>query len=391
MKNPIAGIVVAAVVAIAGITGLVLWRGTGSEVALADVLARLRQVSVCMYQMTLDTTGPTLGDNALEQTIQATVLMSDDLGMKVTMEMDIRIPGSDDSEAMTQEVYVLPERKKMLTVMHALKKYLEVDMDNVEFEKQQKQNNAPDAMVERILACNYESLGKSTIDGVAVEGFGTTDPNYMSGMMSGIDVKIWVDINTHLPIRSEMDMEMAGGIRAHVIIHDFQWDITVEASEFDPLIPDDYATMTGAPIELPDINEDTAVEGLKLAVRLSGRYPEKLDLATLMSDIMDFSESDNAAFAEQLGTDEDLTEQQRLKKRIDLLMPLQAASMFYTTLVGEGKDPGYYGDTVTPEDKDQVLMRWRTSDSEYRVIFGDLRVETVTADVLAEIEKALPQ
>jgi len=36
-------------------------------------------------------------------------------------------------------------------------------------------------------------------------------------------------------------------------------------------------------------------------------------------------------------------------------------------------------------------MRWKVSDGQYRVIFGDLHAETVTAEVLAELEAALPQ
>jgi hypothetical protein len=36
-------------------------------------------------------------------------------------------------------------------------------------------------------------------------------------------------------------------------------------------------------------------------------------------------------------------------------------------------------------------MRWKVSDKEYRVIFGDLHAETVTPEKLAELEKALPK
>jgi hypothetical protein len=36
-------------------------------------------------------------------------------------------------------------------------------------------------------------------------------------------------------------------------------------------------------------------------------------------------------------------------------------------------------------------MRWKVSDKEYRVIFGDLHTQTVTAEKLAELEAALPK
>jgi hypothetical protein len=65
--------------------------------------------------------------------------------------------------------------------------------------------------------------------------------------------------------------------------------------------------------------------------------------------------------------------------------------MFYGLLQGDKKDPAYYGKTVTPKDTDKVLMRWKVSDNEYRVIYGDLHAETVTPEKLAELEKALPK
>ena len=55
----------------------------------------------------------------------------------------------------------------------------------------------------------------------------------------------------------------------------------------------------------------------------------------------------------------------------------------------DGKRPAYYGMTVIPKDADKVLLRWKVSDNEYRVIFGDLRAKTVTAEALAELEKVV--
>ena len=47
--------------------------------------------------------------------------------------------------------------------------------------------------------------------------------------------------------------------------------------------------------------------------------------------------------------------------------------------------------SLTPKDADKVLLRWKVSDKEYRVIFGDLHTQTVTAEKLAELEKTLPK
>ena len=42
---------------------------------------------------------------------------------------------------------------------------------------------------------------------------------------------------------------------------------------------------------------------------------------------------------------------------------------------------------MTADDIDAVLMRWKISDGEYRVIFGGLTTENITAEELAELEK----
>jgi hypothetical protein len=54
-------------------------------------------------------------------------------------------------------------------------------------------------------------------------------------------------------------------------------------------------------------------------------------------------------------------------------------------------DPAYYGDIVTPDQPDLILMRWRIEDNQYRVIFSDLTEKTVTRQQLVELENALPQ
>ncbi len=44
-----------------------------------------------------------------------------------------------------------------------------------------------------------------------------------------------------------------------------------------------------------------------------------------------------------------------------------------------------------PGDAASVLLRWKTGDNEYRVLFGDLHAETIDADTLATLEATLPK
>jgi RNA polymerase sigma factor (sigma-70 family) len=83
-------------------------------------------------------------------------------------------------------------------------------------------------------------------------------------------------------------------------------------------------------------------------------------------------------------------EKERAQPAMRITTPIGGLVAFYQTLVQGKKDPAYYGKFVTPKDADLVLMRWKVSDTEYRVIFGDHHAETVTAEALKELEKKLP-
>jgi outer membrane lipoprotein-sorting protein len=384
MKSPIIKIAVAAVVIIACLTGVFMFNRT-SGVALADVLNRIEQISVYMYQMSMDMSGQVVASRPVDQKMHTTILVSHDYGMKMTTEM--LIPGS--GESVQQEMYMLPQKKAMISLMPGQKKYMQMELDDKMVEQTQQQNNDPRLMIKQILDCEYESLGVSTIDGIEVEGFQTSDPNYMGGMMGQVDIKIWVDVETQLPVQAEMNMQM-GEIQMHAVMHDFQWDVTVDATEFEPVIPEDYEAITSEPIKIPEFNEQTAIQGLELFAELTGGYPEELNLMNIISKTSEVMGSKLVEDRVQKDN-QDISEQERVKEYTDKIMPITGLVSFYMKLVQEKKNPAYYGDIVTPEDTDLVLMRWKVSENEYRVIFGDLQAETVDTDVLAELESTLPQ
>ncbi len=78
--------------------------------------------------------------------------------------------------------------------------------------------------------------------------------------------------------------------------------------------------------------------------------------------------------------------------RSDVLVGM---SKFYEHLVQQGMDVAYYGDSIDPEDSNAVLMQWKLSaeccDGMYRVIFGDLREETVSAEELIKLQSRMLQ
>jgi len=156
---------------------------------------------------------------------------------------------------------------------------------------------------------------------------------------------------------------------------------------------------------LDNKDEEIAIQGLRMfAEAADGKYPSSLAFMTVtyeyskaMRKVLDRRISAiKERIREDQGKQSNLEEQKEIEKiknemkktaKMQLLSIVQSSCMFYGELVKEDKDPAYYGDTVTAEDANAVLIRWKISDDEYRVIFGDLTADEVTAESLAELEK----
>jgi hypothetical protein len=63
----------------------------------------------------------------------------------------------------------------------------------------------------------------------------------------------------------------------------------------------------------------------------------------------------------------------------------------YEHLAQMGKDIVYYGDSIDPQDSNAVLIQWKLSDGQYKVVFGDLREETVGAEELIKLQARMLQ
>ena len=380
MKSPATKLVTAAVIMTACVIGVSLWKTTGSGIALADVLARIEQITAYTYQVHSTMTR--------EQTTEEstnTLLISKEYGIKMTSKtVD---PNSGDIQG--GETYLLPKKNSIIFINHKEKKYVPVKYDGGQLDFYKEEYNDPHTIIKQILRCDHISLGQSVVDGITVEGFQTTDLTYEGGFLGQsdfigeyqkVDVKLWVDVKTFLPIRLEEDIATKKGIQTHEISSDFRWNIVVNAADFEPNIPDDYTSPIGDVI-VPSVNEENAIKGLRLYDDLVGKYPVILDMKTM-----------DEAFEEEvvkLIGDKDSYEglSDDAKTRMtSMKMLLDAPLLFYEELLDNKKDPMYCGDAVRPEDTDKVLMRWKLDDGHYRVIFGDLNVKTVTAEELADLE-----
>lgn len=229
MKSSITKAAAAAVIVIACLTGLFLLRSTGSGIALADVLKQIEQVTACRCRMDATFKSQDMDEKPISQ---GTILTSDVFGAKMTIDLNHPLIG----QSIVQEIYVLLPQNTITTLMPNEKKYSKLEFDEAAFDGWREQND-PRTLIKRILEFENTSLGRSTIDGIEVEGFSTTDPG---GPMGQAEVKIWIDVETKFPVRMEVRKNGGNDKSMCVTFYDFEWDVPVDATEFEPVIPDDY-------------------------------------------------------------------------------------------------------------------------------------------------------
>jgi len=233
MRSPFTKIAVAAAVVVAGVVGVSLWQGTGSSLALAEVLERMEQVQTFRLKMSSIFQ---MGEAPAKPVAEATMLVSRTLGEKVVMQVTHPLTG----QSMLQEMYLLPQARTVVTLMPNEKKYSKADVDEAAMERWRAEND-PRYLVELVTKCEHTRLGQSIVDGVEVEGFRTTDPNSWGGAaITGAEIKIWVDVETRLPVRIEMGKGEPATGRLDVAAYDFEWNVPAEPAEFAPVIPADY-------------------------------------------------------------------------------------------------------------------------------------------------------
>jgi len=369
MKTKSIKLAAAAVIVIAVLFGALEFGGSFriTGVALGQVIENVRQAEVFSYRIKAILTG-----FDQEETIESESLAysSSEHGMRVDTYVDGKI---------VAVMYLNLVEKASITVLPEAKKYIRVILSDEQIKEFQVKNN-PREILARYISFEHKKLGRNTFNGVQVEGFEVRAPMFDEGAFENYISRLWVDIETELPVRMEVEGTASGGqTQVSVIMEKFAWDLELEPGDFEPNIPADYTLMAEVPS--PDtIDETTAIKGLRgFAEITNGKYPSSLVIVTAMTEAGQALED----------SDRDPNDEEEVNRMMSYMINAQSACKFYAGLLKEEKDAAYYGDKVTVEDTDKVLMRWSISDNEYRVIFGDLRAENVTAEELAELEKSL--
>jgi hypothetical protein len=278
------------------------------------------------------------------------------------------------NDKLSFTMYLNPKENIFVSVMPDQKKFIKVTGKSPDELKQISEKDDPRVMVRNMMSAEYIHLGRDKINGIDVEGIECTGPRVTGGMFEDATARLWVETGTDFPVRIEIEGIVSGGqMEMSMVIDDFQWNVDLDPALFVPDIPSDY---TSQEMKV-ETNEDTAINGLKLFAELTdGRYPSNLALLTLMKEITEaFTKKYGIQFAE------------KQDEYTSTLTDILQAGSFYAQLAGAEKEAVYYGDSVTSENPEAVLLRWKVSDGVYRVVFGDLSAGNFSAEELAELEK----
>lgn len=366
MKSSITKFALAASFIVAITLGLYFGLGGGS-IALAQVAEKLEQITSMSYTMHMTMTGLPGMPADQKMNMELDILISSSGGMRMTAYTDGKLVSTTIMDM---------REKTMISLMPETKQYMRITLTDELFDKTKQQNADPRMMVEGFLNSDYTDLGRSRIDGVEVQGFESNNPLVTGGMFQDTVVRIWVDVRTGYPFR--MTIEGQGGLqegaRIEMLVDHFQWNVPCDSEMFTLVIPEGYSLMSD--VSLKGLgNGEELIDALKVFQELTGgRYPKSLNPMDLSRELIDLAkDGSKAEMVGQMGQDK--------------VMKMTMAVTNFQMLTMQNADPKYYGDTVQPGEGDKVLVRWKVQGSEnYRVIYGDLHTEEVTAERLAELE-----
>ncbi|HEW79710.1 MAG TPA: hypothetical protein ENH34_07100 [Phycisphaerales bacterium] len=365
MKSPITKLATAAVIIIAVMIGINQFGGSidGASVVWADVVKNVEQIQTYVFRLKTKATG--FDSKGAYPEAEMIVYNSSRYGTRMDTYIDDKVMSITYSPAAKNVV---------ITVVPEAKKYMRISLTEEQLNRMQGKDKDPKEFIRLFTSVEYTELGRDVINGVKVEGIEVDSPKIGGGMFESAMGRLWVDVETDWPVRMEIEGVADGGkVRTEMVMDKFEWDVELDPGIFEPNIPADYSLM--ADMQLPDTDESVMIDGLRFFAELSdGKYPSSMASMTVAKQMQQVW---------QQKYDRPPTDQER-----ENFLKVNMACAFYAQLDQEGKEPQYYGDTVTADDSDKVLMKWRISDNEYRVIYGDLTTENI-ADKEKLLDKAI--
>lgn len=230
MIGSVTKLAAAAAVILAVMLGLSVIDFSNSGVAWARVPELVSQIDTFKFGLTIRVADEEKTSGAEEHVAQWVFYLSEEHGFR----MDVVGDGNVVSW------YAPSEGDKVTTVIPAEKTWFESPIPEDQRGKMPEEYKDPNDYIRRFLAKPYKELGRSVIDGIAVEGIEVQDPPTDGEQLENAVGRLWVDMETELPVRIEIEGKAEG--KAVQWLMDFGWAETVDPAVFEPNIPPDYTS-----------------------------------------------------------------------------------------------------------------------------------------------------
>ncbi|MFA9479414.1 hypothetical protein ACERK3_14080 [Phycisphaerales bacterium AB-hyl4] len=179
-------------------------------------------------------------------------------------------------------------------------------------------------------------------------------------LQPGASLDLWVDARTSLPLRVEFTLPEAPQGRLRLVVDDFQWNESMPVEWFLP--PATMEQVDSLEALLPEVNTVSVIDTLRrFSDRTGGYYPGHAMAEPMLALLM-----------MQLHAGP-----QTSREDVALLEDLLAAGVFLVEQVRRGAEPVYAGRSINARDADEPLLTWTPAPGQQRVVYGDLRVETI--------------
>lgn len=212
-----------------------------------------------------------------------------------------------------------------------------------------------------------KELGRKQLDGREVVGFFASGHEVDSG--PEVDITIWADVDTRLPVRIERNWE-----QFHTVSKNMKFDIPLEEDLFSMEAPAGYTVWDPMNPDFQARTEAKFIEGLRLIAESfnNGFFPDNV-YANNYQDWMygDFSKK---LAAMNLPKEEADALEQKMWECFIFIKLFHSQRLIHWTYLGKGVR---LGETKTP------IFWYKPEKSEtYRVIYGDLHVKDVSPENL---------
>ncbi len=230
MKSRITKLAAVAVIIIAPLIGINQFGGSFdmTGVAWGEVAKKVEQIESFIFQQRISINGMPEG------TTELTTYVSSEYGLRQDAYMNGQVIGIS---------YIPLEGTIITQVMPNEKKYRRVSTTEELVRKTHDQANSK-GMIKEFMSFEHTELGRKIIDGVEAEGIEVNDPSFLNAVFESAVGRLWVDVETDLPLRTEIEgVSGNGSIETKIVAYDFDWDAEPKPSVFELDIPDDYTLL----------------------------------------------------------------------------------------------------------------------------------------------------